>query len=321
MGERIRNPKVLIVSANALAVRSQLVESFAHVSFATVTQPEHLRETLAEFQPGIVLSMKKHQFPGKYHQPLSAHASVQWLEVGGSGYEHLWPWKPDLLVTNCQGVLAGALAETVVGAMLAINSNLIRYAHQQLQRSWMPQQFRPLSEQTLLLVGFGHTAQAVAARARDLGMRVLAIRNRPEPSPLADGVFGPDALPALLGQADILSLHVRLTEQTRHLIGRRELASLRPSAIVINTSRGGVVDEQALYEALEGGTVRGAYLDVFEQEPLPADSPWWSVPHVLISPHTADHVIDMVEKITDSFARNLRRWLTGQPLRNQVHVP
>ena len=120
----------------------------------------------------------------------------------------------------------------------------------------------------------------------------------------------------MLGGVDALVLACPLTERTRHLIGRRELALLRPGAVVVNLSRGPVIDESALIDALTAGQIAGACLDVFETEPLPASSPLWAMDNVIVSPHSASTVAAENELLTDLFIDNLGRWLAGEPLRN-----
>ena len=209
--------------------------------------------------------------------------------MGGSGFDHLAPWDADrITVTNGAGVLAPYLAESVTGAMLALACGFPGYAEQQRARRWRPVPFTPLRGRTLLVAGFGHIGECVARNAKALGMRVLATRATPAPHPAADAVQGPGALAALLPEADFVSLHVRLDAATRGLLSREAIAAMKPGAYLINTSRGAVVDEAALIDALRSGHLGGAYLDVFETEPLPAESPLWSMPNVILTPHASD---------------------------------
>jgi phosphoglycerate dehydrogenase-like enzyme len=149
-------------------------------------------------------------------------------------------------------------------------------------------------------------------------MRVIATRRTQAPSPEVDELHPPEALLDLLPRADVVSLHVRLTEATRHLIDARALVAMRPGALLLNTARGPVVDEPALIEALAGGHLGGAYLDVFEEEPLPPSSPLWRLPNVIITPHASDAVHDWAHRFAMLFADNLERWRRGEPLLNVV---
>jgi len=229
------------------------------------------------------------------------------------------PWDHErVTVTNGLGILAPFLAETTMTAMLMLNGNFLRYARQQRDHAWVPIPFTPLQGQTLLVIGLGMIGAQVAASAKALGMRVLATRRTPAPDPSVDDVRGDDALGELIGQADFVSLHVRLSDQTRSMINGDLLAAMKPGGFLINTSRGPVVDEAALTAALQCGHLGGAYLDVFEKEPLPSDSPLWDMPNVIITPHAADNVHDWVARFTHMFADNLERWNSGQDMGNIV---
>ena len=251
--------------------------------------------------------------------PIPAHPSVRWIQIGGSGFDHLLPWDTKrITVTNGAGVLAPFLAETVTGAMLALGGGFLNYLGQQRERRWHPVAFTPLRDRTLLVVGFGKIGECVARNVKALGMRVLAVRGTPAPHPAADEMHGPDALQALLPRADFVSLHVRLNPATRGMLSRKGLAAMKAGAYLVNTSRGPVVDEAALIDALRSGHLAGAYLDVFETEPLPAESPLWSMPNVLITPHSADNIHGWPRRFAELFADNLDRWRAGEPLLNRV---
>ena len=274
---------------------------------------------MREHDPEVVFSVKHPGFPGPVHAPIPAHPSVRWIQVGGSGFDHLAPWDAARVqVTNGAGVLAPYLAETVTGAMLALGCGFPNYAEQQRERRWRPAPFTPLRGRTLLVVGFGRIGECVARNAKALGMRVLGVRGRPAPHPEADEMHGPGALEALLPKADFVSLHVRLNPATRGLFSREAVAAMKPGACLVNTSRGAVVDERALVDALRSGHVGSAYLDVFETEPLPAESPLWSMRNVLITPHASDNVAGWPRRFAALFADNLDRWQAGEPLLNRV---
>ena len=149
-------------------------------------------------------------------------------------------------------------------------------------------------------------------------MRVLAVRRRRTPHPGVDELLAPNELHAALGRADYVSLHVRADDETRHLIDAPALAAMKRGAVLVNTSRGFVVDEAALAGALESGHLGGAYLDVFETEPLPESSPLWSFENVLLTPHASDNIHAWPRKFIRLFADNLERWLAGEALVNRV---
>ena len=310
---------VLIAHDEPDGFRDLLAERFPAVEFVYATTAQGVAGALVRHDPEVVFSIKHPGFPGPAHAPIPVHPSVRWIQVGGSGFDHLAPWDAErITVTNGAGVLAPYLAETVTGAMLALSCGLLDYSAQQRARRWKPVPFTPLEGRTLLVVGFGRIGQCVARNAKALGMRVLALRGRPAPHPAADEVRGADALEALLPAADFVSLHVRLNAATRGLIGRDALAAMKPGAYLVNTARGPVVDETALFDALRSGHLAGAYLDVFETEPLPAESPLWAMPNVLITPHASDNIHGWPRWFATLFADNLDRWLAGEPLLNTV---
>ena len=310
---------VLIAHNEPDDVRDLLAARFPGVGFAYAPTAEAVVEGLSRHDPEVVFSVKHPGFPGPAHAPIPGHPSVRWIQVGGSGFDHLVPWDEGrITVTNGAGVLAPYLAETVTGAMLALGCGFPGYWEQQRAREWRPVPFTPLRGRTLLVVGFGRIGECVARNAKALGMRVAAVRGRPAPHPEADEMHGPGALLELLPAADFVSIHVRLNDATRGLFSRRAFTAMKPGAFLVNTSRGAVLDEPALIEALRAGHLAGAYLDVFETEPLPVESPLWAMPNVLITPHASDNVVGWPRRFAELFADNLERWRAGEPLLNVV---
>lgn len=311
--------RVLVLHDRPEDFRELLAARFPHLTIAYATTAEAVPPALESVRPEVVFSIKQPGFPPAFHRPAVDFPTVRWFQVGGSGYEHIMPWDGErLTVTNCAGVLARFLAETVIGAMLMLNGGFLRYLDQQRRAEWRPHAFRPLAGQTLAVVGLGQIGGRVAANAKALGMRVLGVRRSASPHPAADAVYPPDALHRVLAEADIVTLHLRLDAATRHIIGREALAVMKPGALLINTARGPIVDEGALVAALEDGRLGGAYLDVFETEPLPADSPLWGLANVILTPHAADSVPDWPARFAAFFADNLERWLARRPLENVV---
>ena len=296
-----------------------LASRFPDVTVAYATAAGEVPEALERLRPEVVFSIKHPGFPPAGHRPAVDFPTVRWFQVGGSGYEHILPWDGErLTVTNCAGVLAPFQAETVIAAILMLNGGFLRYLGQQRRSEWRQHAFRPLAGQTLAVVGLGQIGGRVAANAKALGMRVLGVRRSAAPHPSVDALYRPEDLRRVLAEADVVSLHLRLDETTRHTIDGAALAAMKPGALLINTARGPVVDEAAVIAALEQGRLGGAYLDVFETEPLPADSPLWRLKNVVLTPHVADAVPDWTVRFAHFFAGNLERWLTGAPLENLV---
>jgi phosphoglycerate dehydrogenase-like enzyme len=177
-----------------------------------------------------------------------------------------------------------------------------------------------VSGSTVGIVGYGGIGKAIGRRARALGMRVLAVRSRADAS-LPDGadeVFGPADLDTVLERSDHLVLSLPETASTTGLIGASELARMRSGSVLLNLSRGGIVDEDALAEALGSHRIRGAALDVFREEPLPADSPLWTLDNVLITPHAGAISPRFWERQTELMVRNIGHYLSGGRMENVV---
>jgi len=177
----------------------------------------------------------------------------------------------------------------------------------QAAHSWKPRTVERIEGSTLGIIGYGSIGQAIGKRAAAFGVRLLTHRR-------SEGTALHDLIPA----SDYLVLSTPLTDETKHLMNADRIALMRPNAVLINVSRGGVVDEGALIAALAANRIGGAALDVFEMEPLPPDSPLWSLNNVLISPHSADRTADSHHRALALFADNLERFRRGQPLSNLV---
>jgi phosphoglycerate dehydrogenase-like enzyme len=226
-----------------------------------------------------------------------------------------------VVITTSSGVHAVPLAEFAILGLLAMAKELPRLIEDQRARAW-PEVRRPvreLSGQTLFLLGLGEIGREVARLGKALGMRTVGFRRTEGPPPeWVDEVHGPERLAELAGQADAMVVSLPMTEQTAGLVDRAIIEGLPASCIFVNIGRGGVVDEPSLIDALRDRRIAGAVLDVFATEPLPADSPLWTLPNVVVTPHAAALSARENERIAELFADNLRRYLDGRPLRNIV---
>lgn len=311
--------KVLILHDRPEIYIDGLKARFPDLVFETCSEAGAVAETVEAVQPSVAFSVKCKGLPGPIHRPIMQCRSLRWIHVGGAGIEHLGSWDPRRLsLSNCAGVLSRFQAETVLGAMLMLNFGFHRYLRQQDGRLWQSHPWTSLEGKTLLLVGLGNIGRQVAAKAKQQGMRVIGVRNRPQATENVDAVHSVSDLAGLLPEADFVSLHVPVTAETRQMIDAEALARMRPEAFLLNTARGAVVDEAALVEALRRGRIAGAYLDVFASEPLPADSPLWRLENVVVSPHTSDMVADWEARFAAFFEKQLKRWLAGQPLDNVI---
>lgn len=246
---------------------------------------------------------------------------LRWVQATSSGIgeyvRRLELDRSSIVFTNCAGIHAVPLAEWVVLGLLYLVKGVPRLRSEQAARHWERYTARRLAGSRVLLVGLGGVGREVARTLANLGVEVWGVRrsaNTP-PEGVARLVARGDLLGAL-GRVDGLVLACPYTAETHHLIGAAELAAMPPGAFVVNISRGQVVDEPALVDVLGNGHLGGAVLDVFEEEPLPADSPLWGMANVLVSPHSASTVGAENELIVELFLDNLRRFLDGRPLRN-----
>src|SRR5205085_8536852 len=202
------------------------------------------------------------------------------------------------------------LAEFVVAAMLFFAKDLRRALRNQDARRWEPYTVTRLEGQTAGVIGYGGIGQAVARRAQSLGMNVIHARRQRE--------LGDPSVDDVIAESDYVILSAPLTPSTYRLMNAERIAAMKRSAVLINVSRGSIVDEAALVDALRANRIRGAALDVFESEPLAPDHPLWSFENALVSPHTADHTGDSHDRAMTFFLENLARFERGDALENVV---
>jgi D-2-hydroxyacid dehydrogenase (NADP+) len=251
---------------------------------------------------------------------------LRWMHLPNAGVDH--PVFARLLergvrLSTSSGAAAEPIAQTVIGAVLALARGFPSWADAQRRRAWEPRNLeappRDLRGQTLTIFGLGAIGLEVARLARAVGLRVIGVRRNPGLAVGAvDECHPPAMLDELLPRTDWLVLACPLTAETRNRIDAAALARMPAGARLLNVSRGEVVDETALIAALRSGHLGGAYLDVFREEPLPATSPLWDLPNVIVSPHDSSPSAGNVARQTTLLIRNLERLLAGEPLENEV---
>jgi phosphoglycerate dehydrogenase-like enzyme len=249
---------------------------------------------------------------------------LRWIHSRSAGLEQtLFPEliESDVLLTNGSGVFSPSLGEFALAAVLYFAKNFHRMIRNQLAGIWEQFDVSMIEGKTLGIVGYGSIGRAVASRARALGMNVLGLRRgfkESKENPLVDRMYSSEQLLEMLSRCDYIVVTVPLTEQTTGLIGEAEFAAMKKNAVVINVGRGPTIDEQAMIKALSEGQIRGAALDVFDQEPLPQGHPFYSLENVLLSPHCADHTPDWHENAMRFFLAQLDRFRRGESLLNVV---
>jgi phosphoglycerate dehydrogenase-like enzyme len=255
---------------------------------------------------------------------LATRPRLRWIQATSAGVgrlaERVGLTDSGIVVTTASGVHARPLAEFALLAMLMFGKEVLRLERDQREHTWQRYAGEEVAGKTVCVVGLGKIGREVARLASGLDARVVGVvrdvgGRRPEDL-FVERVETTDRLDELLPRADVVVLTVPHTALTHRLLDARRLALMKESAILVNVARGDVVDEAALIEALRTGRLRGAALDVFEQEPLPAESPLWDLPNVFVSPHSASTVGAENGRIVELFRDNLRRYLDGRPLRN-----
>jgi phosphoglycerate dehydrogenase-like enzyme len=259
---------------------------------------------------------------GPLEEVWPAATRLRWIQTASDGVDMLlFPAlaESDVTITNARGVFDDAIAEWAIGTMLAMATGLDRSIVAQTQRRWDDDRgTQRLAGRQLLVLGPGPIGRATARRARDLGMSVAAVGRAPRRDDLFERIGGPDDLHAMLAEADVVFDALPLTPGTRHYVDAPALAAMKPTARFVNVGRGATVDEAALVDALRRGRLAGAALDVFEVEPLPADSTLWSMRNVIVSPHICGDFDGWERASVDIFVDNLGRFVRGEPLRNLV---
>ena len=226
-------------------------------------------------------------------------------------------------LTNSSGAMAEPIAWTAIGGLLQLARGFPRWAAAQRRHEWDPHprsEFaKDLRQQTIVVFGLGAIGLEIARLARAFGLHVIGVRRSgPREGDPVDELVPPSALREVLPRADWLAIASPLTDETRGLIDAGLLDLLPRGAGLINVARGEIVDEAALTERLADGRLGGAYLDVFETEPLPAESPLWDLPHVIVSPHDSSTTTAVDERLSGYFLRNLEHWLRGDALVQEV---
>lgn len=221
---------------------------------------------------------------------------------------------------SAAGVHAGMLAEFVFYGLLAFRKEAARLARIRAERSWDHFIMGELAGSTLAIVGMGQIGVAIAERARAFGMTIVAVNRDGAPHPLADRAAPTSDLIAVARTCDALVVTLPMTALTTSLVSEAVIAALPAHAIVINVGRGSVIDQPALIAALQVRRIAGAVLDVFAEEPLPADNPLWTMENAIVSPHTAAISVHENARIVDVFCENLARFRRSEPLRNALNL-
>ncbi len=253
--------------------------------------------------------------------------SLRWAHSLSAGVEGiLFPElvRSNVVLTNSRGVFKRPLAEFALLGMLMHFRKVRQLLRRQHEHQWSRVDVEMLRGKSMGVVGYGEIGRECALLGHALGMRIHALRKNAERSsvdPIVERTYKPEQLLPMLAETDVLVCAAPLTAETRHLISDPAFAAMKPGAMVVNVGRGPVIDEAALIRALQERRIAGAALDVFEREPLPADSPLWGMDNVLVSPHSADNTVapDSLQLTIEFFIQNFHRYRNGEPLVNIVN--
>ena len=246
--------------------------------------------------------------------------TLRWLQSGAAGHDApVFPLlaRGGAVICNSDAA-APAVADYVLAGVMAAFHRVQLRRERQSGRLWRRVEFREMAGTRWLVVGMGHIGRAVARRARGFDAHVTGVRRRPAGDELADATIEPAALASALPESDVVVLTAPLTEETRGMVDAAFLDAMKADSVLVNVARGGLVDEAALLAALDRGRPAHAVLDVFEEEPLPAWSRFWSHPRVRVSAHCAGASPGTARRNDELFLDNLARFLAGRPLRLQI---
>jgi phosphoglycerate dehydrogenase-like enzyme len=283
-------------------------------------RPVHCWSSEAEFAAGV----REVEYLLALNPPRGHWARAERLrliQVLGAGVDGVLP-APDLPVSvalaNQRGMSAEPMAEFGLTLVLALLKRLPFFVAAQREHAWRRTLPVRAAGRTLGILGLGAIGEALAIRAAALGMRVIGTQRTPKGHPAVARIEPPEHSDRVLAESDVVVLLLPLTDETRGLLSRERIARMKPGALLVNLARGGIVDEDALVEALRSGRLAAAAFDVFAEEPLPASSPLWEAPNLWITPHMAGGFPEILDETTRLFAENVARLERGEPIRNAI---
>ena len=312
----------VLIGTNPMGLENaipDLQSKYADIEFVHVARREDTLELIADadvyvgwLNRDVYLAAKK----------------LKWIQSPSSGINYYLAIPElvasDVILCSARGTHGPCLAESVFGMIFAFTRGIRELVLAQPRHEWRAREVRgkllELSDSTMGIVGLGAVGRAVAKRAAAFGMRIIAVDLFPgkKPDHVAE-LWGLDRLDDLMAESDYVVITVPYTPDTDHMIGAQQIGAMKPTAMLVGISRGHIIDEDALATALKSGRVAAAALDVFAQEPLPADSPLWDIENLLITPHIAGGTQHESRYILDILYENLDRFLRGDfPLRNQI---
>ena len=312
----------VVYTANLASVVPPLAERHPGVRF-TVMQGDDFRE---EYRDADIL-WRSWVTPALFDRMMGECRDLKWLHVTSAGFD--WAGGPNLEKRLAGGMLSTrswtayptAIAEYVIAAIHLHARRFLDLHGAQVRHEWTSVLAKDVAGSTLLVYGTGSIGRFTAQRAEALGISVIGVNREGTP---ADGFTRVEPFSRsleLLPEADWVVLAMPATPENRGFLGAREFAAMRDDALLVNVGRGALIVEEALVDAMTAGAIDAAVLDVFEQEPLPADSPLWDLPRTLLTPHTSFSSDGNPQRLARDFAENLERFLAGRPLLGAMNRP
>lgn len=287
--------------------REKLSTTFPNADFRTANSNEEALKHAGEANAFVGIA------PKISAELVSAMPRLEWVQSMTTGVDNLLVMpelSPKVLISKCVGIQGPQMSELALMMMLALTRGLQQQLLAQSQKTWDRQPQPLLHSKTLCILGLGSIAETLACYSQALGMKVTGVSGRTE-APHIDRIYPRHRLIEAAADADFLAVLIPLSPATHHIVGAEVLAAMKPSAFLINIARGGCVDEHALLAALESGGIAGAGIDVFETEPLPADSPLWHAPNTILSPHVGGFADTYHEQCFPTVLENMGRYLDG----------
>lgn len=309
----------------------------------TILVPSHFQQEISDRLPGSGIRLIPYDKEGRPLEPsedatglfrwwlsttqgdqlIEMHPHLDWIHTGSTGVNHiLTPLfrERGITLTSSRGVHAPSIAEWVLAGILHVEKRLDLVARQQMAREWKQLEVPEISSLHVVLLGGGAIGSAIAARLQPFGCRITIVTRSGRSDAPGARVVPVSALPSVAADADWLIVAVPSTPETRGLVSAEVLRSMPAAARIVNVARGEIIDEAALEETLIAGRLAGAILDVFEKEPLPEESPLWTMPEVMVLPHTTWKSPQVRERQIALFVRNAIARAEGRPLENMVNV-